>query len=55
MTRPRSIPPEDLAIAYELRCEYGMPWKVIAPLLGYGHQELCDAVNHVIVHGLRAG
>lgn len=55
MTRPRSIPPEDLALAYELRQCTGAPWKVIAPLLGYGHQELCDAVNHVVVHGFRAG
>lgn len=55
MSRPRSIPVEDLALAYELRQFTGKPWKVIAPLLGYDHQALCDAVNHALVHGLRNG
>ena len=52
MSRPRSILAEDLALAYELRQCTGQSWKVIAPLLGYDYQQLCDAVNHVIVHGL---
>lgn len=34
MSRPRSIPFEDLALAYELREEYGMRWKSIARHLG---------------------
>ena len=54
MSRPRSIPVEDLALAYELREEYGMCGKSIARQMCYDHQQLCDAVNHVIVHGLRA-
>jgi hypothetical protein len=53
MSRPRSIPVEDLALAYELRAEYGMCWKSIARQMGYDHQQLCDAVNHVIVNGLQ--
>ena len=55
MSRPRSIPIEDLALAYELRQHFGMRWKAIARLMCYDHQQLCDAVNHVVVHGLRAG
>lgn len=53
MSRPRSIPVEDLALAYELRECLGMQWKEIARQMCYDHQQLCDAVNHVIVHGLR--
>ena len=52
MSRPRSIPAEDLALAYELREYLGMHWEGIARLMCYDHQQLCDAVNHVIVHGL---
>lgn len=52
MSRPRSIPAEDLALAYELRECLGMQWKEIARRMCYDHQQLCDAVNHVIVNGL---
>ncbi len=53
--RPRTIPISDLALAYELRQEYQTPWKLIARALGYDHQALCDAVNHVIQHGFNHG
>ena len=53
MSRPRSIPVEDLVLAYELRECLGMQWKKIARQMRYDYQQLCDAVNHVIVHGLR--
>jgi hypothetical protein len=42
-------------VAYELRQEYRQTWKVIARALGYDHQALCDAVNHVIIHGINNG
>lgn len=46
------IPHEDVALAYELRQEYRMPWKQIARLLGYGSQRLCQVVCRAVVNGL---
>ena len=55
MTRPRSIPVEDLALAYELRQHFGMRWKAIARHLGYDPQALNCAVWRAVRYGLRAG
>lgn len=53
MSRPRSIPIEGLALAYELREEYGMPWKVIARHLGHDPYALNCAVCRAVRFGLR--
>ena len=46
------IPNEDVALAYELRQEYRMPWKQIARLLGYDSLRLYQAVCRTVVKGL---
>lgn len=46
------IPHEDVALAYELRQEYRMPWKQIARLLGYGSKRLHQVVRRAVVNGL---
>lgn len=52
MSRPRSIPIEDLALAYELRQEYGMTWKTIARMVGCNHNTLRSYVSQAINSGL---
>ena len=54
MTNPRSIPNEDLALAYELRQYFGMRWKSIARHLGYDPHALNCAVCRAVRYGLRA-
>lgn len=46
------IPHEDVALAYELRQEYRMPWKQIARLLGYDSQRLRQVVHRAVANGL---
>ena len=46
------IPNEDVALAYELRQEYRMPWKQIARLLGYDSLRLYQVVCRTVVKGL---
>lgn len=48
----RKLSPEDLALAYELRQEYGMRWKVIARELGVDDVTLCSAVHKATARGL---
>lgn len=52
MSRPRAIPVETLAFAYELRQEYGMRWKSIGKELQIDAKRLCGAVNHAIRLGI---
>lgn len=52
MSRPRAIPVETLAFAYELRQEYGMCWKSIGNELQLDAKRLCDAVNHAVRLGI---
>lgn len=48
----KPIPNDDVALAYELRQEYRMPWKQIARLLGYGSQRLYQVVRRAVAEGL---
>jgi hypothetical protein len=52
MGRPRSIPVDQLAFAYELRQEYGIRWKVIARELRLDHNKLRGAVNQAVALGV---
>lgn len=52
MSRPRAIPVETLAFAYELRQEYGICWRDIGKELQTNGKKLCDAVNHAIRLGV---
>lgn len=52
MSRPRSIPIEDLALAYELRQYLGMRWKAIARFMGYDPHALNCAVCRAARLGL---
>ena len=52
MSRPRAIPVATLALAYELRQEYGISWKVIARELQTDAKKLCGAVNQAVKLGV---
>lgn len=52
MSRHRTIPIEDLALAYELREEYGMRWKSIARHLCHDPHTLNCAVRRAVRLGL---
>ena len=53
--RPRAIPLQDLALAYELRQEYKMHWKRIAQLLGCDSRALNQAVIRATKNGISNG
>ena len=46
-----TIPPADIAFAYELRQEYGMPWKLISRLTGYEQSVIYGAVYRALARG----
>jgi hypothetical protein len=50
-----SIPLNDLALAYELRHEYGTPWKLIGRSLGYNSRAISQAVKYAIKNGVARG
>ena len=52
MSRPRAIPIETLAFAYELRQEYKWSWKAIARELQLDAKKLCGAVNQAVILGV---
>jgi hypothetical protein len=52
MSRPRAIPIDVLAFAYELRQEYRWPWKKIARELQTDAKKLCGAVNQAVKLGV---
>ena len=51
MSRPRSIPVEELALAYELRQE-GCCFKRIAQGLGCEWKQLADDLKNIIIGGI---
>jgi hypothetical protein len=42
----------DLALAYELRQEYGTPWKLIGRELGHDPRAISQAVKYAIKNGV---
>lgn len=49
----RVYPLADLALAYELRQEYRMPWKAIARIIGCDAKCICSAVRHAVLFGVK--
>lgn len=52
--KPRRISPDALALAYELRREYRMQYKIIARMINCNHRTLCKKLNFAIHEGLDA-